>query len=439
MMTSYADMPRTLPARRAPVMWRALACALCLGINLVQSAATAVSVATAASLPASQATAASQSFYANTFEKRPRFAAMTDLGRRLFFDPVLSASGALACSTCHDPGHAMGPPNNLPVQLGGHSGKQAGLRAVPSLRYTQNVPVFTEHFFEDDGNDSEDQGPAGGRTWDGRAQSAHDQARLPLFSTLEMANTDVASVIARLRKTRYANQFRETYGSHVLDDTGQALRALLMALEVFQQSPPEFYPYDSKYDAWLRKQASLSAQEERGLDLFNDPRKGNCASCHPSGIKDGAFPAFTDFGYIALGVPRNRAIAANSDPTYFDLGLCGPLRSDLRDKPDLCGRFRTPSLRNVATRKVFFHNGGMNRLEDAVRFYATRDTQPESWYPRALDGTVRKFDDLPPDYQANVEMKPPFGQHAGEPRNLSDADVADIVAFLATLTDGYRP
>ncbi|HVO46540.1 MAG TPA: hypothetical protein VMT29_09410 [Steroidobacteraceae bacterium] len=61
--------------------------------------------------------------------------------------------------------------------------------AVPSLRYTQNVPVFTEHFFEDDGNDSEDQGPAGGRTWDGRAQSAHDQARLPLFSTLEMAPT----------------------------------------------------------------------------------------------------------------------------------------------------------------------------------------------------------------------------------------------------------
>ncbi|HUI58865.1 MAG TPA: cytochrome c peroxidase [Steroidobacteraceae bacterium] len=404
---------------------------------MVSAVLACISVDPIPSFAGSQGTAASQSFYANTFEKRPGFAAMTALGRRLFFDPVLSASGTMSCATCHDPGHALGPPNSLPVQSGGISGKETGLRAVPSLRYAQNVPAFTEHFFEDDGNDSEDQGPAGGRTWDGRAQSAHDQARLPLLSRLEMANTDVASMISRLRSAACADQFRDTYGQHVLDDTDRALKALLLALEVYQQSPPEFYPYDSKYDAWLRRQVDLSPREQRGLNLFNDPRKGNCASCHPSGIKDGAFPQFTDFGYTALGVPRNRTIAANADAAFYDLGLCGPLRSDLRDNPGMCGRFRTPSLRNVATRRVFFHNGAVSRLEDAVRFYATRDTQPESWYPRAPDGTIRKFDDLPAPYQVNIEMKPPFGQHAGEPRLLSEEDVADIVAFLNTLTDGY--
>lgn len=394
--------------------------------------------ATAGSL-AETGTAASRSFYANTFEKRPSVPDLTALGRQMFFDPSLSASGRMSCATCHDPGHAFGPANDLPVQPGGLGNKESGLRAAPSLRYTQDIPAFTEHFFEDDGNDSEDQGPTGGRTWDGRAQSAHDQARLPLFSALEMANEDVGSVVEKLRRAQYADRMRATYGKDVFEDPQQALKALLMALETFQQSAPEFYPYDSKYDAWLRRQAALTPEEERGLALFNDPRKGNCARCHPSGIKDGAFPQFTDYGFIALGVPRNESIAANKDPGFYDLGLCGPLRVDLKDKPETCGLFRTPSLRNVALRKVFFHNGVMHRLEDAVRFYATRDTSPESWYPRAADGTVRKFDDLPARYASNIEAGAPFGQRPGDAPVLSEGEIKAIVAFLNTLTDGYRP
>ena len=94
-------------------------------------------------------------------------------------------------------------------------------------------------------------------------------------------------------------------------------------------------------------------------------------------------------------------------------------------------------MRNVAKRPVFFHNGVVKRLEDAVRFYATRDTRPQDWYPRAADGTVRKFDDLPPQYIQNVENKPPFGREVGGQPALSDSDVTDIVAFLNTLTDGW--
>ena len=330
---------------------------------------------------------------------------MAALGKALFFDPALSASGKQACASCHSPTHAYGPPNDLSVQLGGTGMNKTGVRAAPSLRYLQKVPPFSEHFYESDGNDSEDQGPTGGYTWDGRVSSTHDQARIPLLSGHEMANGTQASVVAKLRNGRHAQTFRQVFGNDILDNEDTAFRAALMVLEVFQETPSEFYPYDSKYDAFLRKQVKLSPQELRGLKAFADPAKGNCASCHVSAIKqDGAFPAFTDFGHIAVGVPRNRSLAANADPKFFDLGLCGPDRTDLKDRTDYCGRFRTPSLRNVALRKTFFHNGAIHSLEDAVRFYAQRDTQPQKWYPRKADGTVDKFDDLPAQYRANVNM-----------------------------------
>jgi len=378
-------------------------------------------------------------FYAETFEKPPASAAMMAVGRRLFFDKSLSASGTLACSSCHDPERRFGPPNELPVQRGGGDGRRAGVRAVPSLTYVQNVPPFTEHHFDDDGDDSIDQGPAGGRTWDGRSPSAHEQARLPLFSPFEMANATVKEVVSAVQRAGYAKQFRDTFGEHVFDDEASAFKGVLMALEAYQQTPEEFYPFSSKYDAWLRHQASLSAEETRGLAAFNDPARGNCARCHPSGMRAGAFPQFTDFGYAGLGAPRNPRIPANADPRYFDLGLCGPLRTDLAGKPQYCGLFRTPSLRNAALRRVYFHNGVFHRLGDVVRFYAQRDSQPQKWYPRGADGGTEKFDDLPKAYRANLDRQPPFDRHPGDPPALSDREIEDIVAFLNTLTDGYEP
>jgi cytochrome c peroxidase len=380
-----------------------------------------------------------ESFYAANFERTPTAAAMTEVGRALFFDRTLSASGRLACATCHDPKAAFAAANALAVQRGGRSMRVAGVRAVMSLMYGQNLPPFTEHYVEDEGNDSVDQGPAGGRTWDGRAQSAHDQARLPLFSPLEMGNVSAAAVVTRVARSPNAARFRATFGEHVFDDAGLAFKGVLIALETFQQSPADFYPYSSKYDAWLRHQTSLSPAEARGLETFNDPAKGNCARCHPSGVREGAFPQFTDFGYAALGVPRNEAIPANADRRYVDLGLCGPLRTDLRDRHEYCGLFRTPSLRNVALRRALFHNGVVHRLQDAVRFYAERDTRPEKWYPHAPDGTIRKFDDLPTEYQGNVDREAPLDRHLGDPPALNEGDIKDLVAFLRTLTDGYRP
>lgn len=378
-------------------------------------------------------------FYANSFEKPPSAARMARIGRALFLDRSLSASGRLACATCHDPARAYGPSNDSPVERGGADGRSAGVRAVPSLMYAQNVPPFTEHFFDSDQDDGIDQGPAGGRMWDGRSQSAHDQARLPLLSAFEMANATPQAVVSKVERATYAAQFRETFGERVFADGALAFKAVLLALETFEQTPSEFYPYSSKYDAYLRNQTVLSRQEARGLAAFNDPSKGNCARCHPSSIREGAFPQFTDFGYAALGVPRNHAIPANADAKYHDLGLCGPLRTDLAGRTEYCGLFRTPSLRNVARRRVYFHNGVFRRLDDVVRFYATRDTAPEKWYPRSAGGGTLKFDDLPVEYWTNLDRLVPFDRRAGDEPALSEADIRDIVAFLRTLTDGYRP
>jgi len=376
-------------------------------------------------------------FYLNSFDKTPSAAALTAIGRALFFDPGLSASGALACASCHDPQHAFASPNVRAVQRGGADRGQPGVRAAPSLMYEQNMPPFTEHFFDSDGDDSVDQGPAGGSLWDGSAQSAHEQARVPLLSEFEMANPSADAVVAKVARAPYAAQFRRAFGASVFDDRGRAFKAVLLALETFEESPTDFYPYSSKYDAFLRGTASLSVAERRGLAAFNDPARGNCARCHPSAMREGAFPQFTDFGFAALGAPRNPAIPANADPRYYDLGLCGPLRKDLAGRREYCGFFRTPTLRNVARKRVFLHNGAFHALEDVVRFYAERDTAADKWYPRGANGAAVKFDDLPPEYRKNVDEEPPFGRHAGEAPALRDDDVRDIVAFLNALSDGY--
>ncbi len=412
-----------------PKKLRLLAGLLCAGLG----ATSAISQPSAIAQPGDADLSRAQAY--------ARAAQLEALGRVLFADPSLSASGQIACATCHDPQRSFGPPNGLAVQLGGKDLRQPGIRAVPSLKYLQVIPQFTEHYYEsdDEGDDSIDNGPTGGLTWDGRVDRGRDQARIPLLSPFEMANDDAAAVVATVRGVSYAGMLRKIFGDTILDDDDKAFAAITEALEVFQQDYREFYPYSSKYDAYLAGRAVLTKQEAHGLALFNDPNKGNCGNCHRSlRGKDGTPPQFTDYGLIAIGVPRNRDIPANRDPNFFDLGACGPLRTDLASHPEYCGRFVTPTLRNVALRQTFFHNGAVHSLREAIAFYVERDTDPGKWYPRDATGRVQKFDDLPPLYRENVNMEPPFGGHPGDPPTLSAGEIDDVIAFLNTLTDGYE-
>ncbi|WP_375508042.1 cytochrome-c peroxidase [uncultured Caballeronia sp.] len=364
---------------------------------------------------------------------------MTSVGEKMFMDPSLSGSGKLACASCHSPSHAFGPPNGLSVQLGGSDMHRPGFRAVPSLRYLQSVPQFTQHFHDsdDEGDESVDAGPTGGLTWDGRVDHGADQARIPLTSSFEMGSTP-AQVVAAVKAAPYAGEFREAFGANVFDKDDKAFDAILRSLEAFEQTPQKFYPYTSKFDAFLAGKSKLNEAELRGLELFNDENKGNCAACHISQrAKDGSPPQFSDFGLIAVGVPRNRALPINRDPKFFDLGACGPERHDLKGQSEYCGIFRTPSLRNVATRKAFFHNGIYHSLDEVVRFYVQRDTNPEKFYPVA-HGKVQKFDDLPKRYWSNINTEAPFDRKPGDAPAMNEAEIKDVVAFLNTLTDGYE-
>ena len=360
------------------------------------------------------------------------------LGREIFFDRSLSASGRMACATCHDPDHAYGPPNGLAVQLGGAGLDQAGLRAVPSLRYLRFTPKFTRHLAQPSSDGVEDEGPAGGFARDGAAATLHDQALLPLLNPLEMANADVAAVAARLQGTSYAARFRALYGSAVFDRPAQAVARAADALEAFEREDPSFEPYTSKFDSVMSGHAAFTAQERRGYRLFNDPHAGNCAKCHIDAPGPGGRPAqFTDYGFVALGVPRNHELAANRDPRRFDLGLCGPVRSDLVGEPSLCGMFKTPTLRNVALRQTFFHNGVLHSLDKVLQFYSERDSAPAKWYATG-SGKLRSYDDLPSSYRTNVDhVDEPFTHKPGDKPVFSRRDIDDLIAFLQTLNDGY--
>ncbi|MDB6013437.1 MAG: cytochrome c family protein, partial [Gammaproteobacteria bacterium] len=374
------------------------------------------------------------------------------LGRQIFFDPTLSASGKLSCASCHDPTNAYAAPKASGVVIrGGANMDRPGLRAVPSLRYLSDTPRFSRHTYMDMGRDREDVGPAGGFMLDGRADNLREQMLLPLLDPAEMANSSVADVAARLRRTPYAAQLRQaadspSTSSHPLAGaqppadarpsagTQPLVDAAAAALERFELEDPSFHPYNSRFDRYLRGTAALSTDELEGLRLFIDPTKGNCAACHTATTGPGGrAPTFTDYSFHALGVPRNPAIPANADPRFFDLGLCGPRRTDLHNESQYCGYFKTPTLRNVARRQFFFHNGQFANLQDVMHFYVERDTDARRWYP-TLAGKLQQFDDVPTRYRGNVNISDaPLNRSRGDQPALDDDEIGKVIVFLGTL------
>jgi cytochrome c peroxidase len=393
--------------------------------------------------------------------------AMALLGQELFHDPRLSGSGKLSCASCHDPAHAVGPPGAVSVMIGGLDMHTAGFRAVPSLRYLYRQPAFTigpdttsgdndaapnlqQQAQQALGHDKVLKSaqapqaaavnlvPQGGNFWDGRSDTLQQQASVPLLNAAEMAGS-TAGVVKELEQAEYAADFRALFGPNVFQNSRLLMAEAMFAIARYQIEDPSFHPFTSKYDAWLEGKARLAADEARGYLAFNDPARGNCAACHlDKPTRDNLPPLLTDFQYEALGVPRNAAIPANRDPNYYDLGICGPYRKDMQDQVQYCGMFLTPSLRNTATRKVFFHNGAFHTLEEVMDWYVNRDLQPERFYSRDASGNVVKYDDLPPQYRRNVDATDaPFDRHPGDQPALNKQEIQDVIAFLHTLDDGY--
>src|SRR3984885_657176 len=415
-------------------------------------------------------------------------------GKAIFFDTSLSVSGPQSCGTCHVPSLAFtadpATDHGLPVPLGGANMDQTGFRNAPSLMYASFTPPF-----------SLTDGPTGGFFRDGRASSLAAQAQQPFVTPFKMANQDAAEVVARLQKSSATLQaFVAAYGEAVLSDPDAALEDIGLAIAAYETEDSGFHPFSSKYDYSLQGKAQLTAQEQSGLDLFNNPTKGNCTACHPSQAQAFSSHAlFTDFTFDNIGVPRNWKIPANTpgavspidgavlttvlapvdvpadaEYAYYDMGLCGPLEpspSDVNARPNLsatttlCGVFKVPTLRNVAITAPYFHNGVFANLHQVIEWYVTRDINNNTannpnpvaagpgGNPYVAVGTfyvtaagtpdLYEYNDLPADYDANVNVgevpytPPTFG--GGQAPTLTAAEIDDVVAFLCALTDGFDP
>jgi cytochrome c peroxidase len=351
-----------------------------------------------------------------------------EAGRRLFFDGQLSDPPGTSCASCHDPARAFTGNNGSGTAVPRGSRPEArGTRNVPTVMYLATSPG--PGMSEKDGKPV----PSGGFFWDGRAVTLSDQALGPLFAPDEMNNRDAAALVARVAASDSAPALRQAFGAGVFADTGSALKAITTALAAFEQSPI-FAPFSSKFDAVLRGQARLTPQEERGQSLFTIAQKGNCAACHTlnADSREPRDSLFTDFGFHALGVPRNADIVQAGQS---DLGYCAAQPGGEAANSRWCGWFKTPTLRNIKLTAPYMHNGHFATLREAVAFYATRDTHPERWYPKG-----EKFDDLPAPFHANVDLETrPYHRRPGQRPALNDEEIDDIVAFLETLTDGYTP
>jgi cytochrome c peroxidase len=393
--------------------------------------------------------------------------AMARLGRDIFFDTSLSSSGKMACASCHSPDHAYGPPIDGPVMLGGPALMLPGARAVPSLTYLERQPNFSigpddrenetvtlaqmavvgqtaervQKTASQAAQSATNIVPQGGLFWDGRADTLQMQASGPLLDPREMDGGSIEIIAEKLRQAPYARKFATLFGENIFTNANLLVAEATFAVGRYQIEEPSFHPYTSKFDYWLEGKARFSDSEMQGYRLFNDQEKANCAGCHNSQpSRDGFPPLFTDTQYEALAPPRNLALADTKDPNYFDLGVCGPIRKDVADQTQFCGMFKTPTLRNTAVRRAFFHNGVFQTLQQVMDFYNFRDTNPEKVYPLGADGKAQKYNDIPVQYHANVDVSdPPFNRHPGETPAMTAQDEADIIAFLKTLNDGYKP
>jgi cytochrome c peroxidase len=345
------------------------------------------------------------------------------LGRAIFFDATLSEPRGTSCASCHDPARAFsgvnGSTNGLP--RGSRPGHFAR-RTSPSLLYLRYVPSFR---FHQEGDDPQAE-PFGGLFWDGRVDNVRALARQPLLNPDEMNNADGMAIATKLARAPYAAELTRLVGAPTtaeaaLDGVGRALEAFLTS--------DEMAPFSSRFDAFVRGKGTLTALERRGLALFEDPLKGACSSCHlvDVGSHDPVASLLTDYGYDAVAAPRNARAPRRREP---DLGACEP-HGPQTSEPAPCASFRTPSLRNVAVRASFMHNGTFTRLRDVVAFYATRGTDPKRWYPSGV-----LFDDVPKQFRGLVNVtSPPYDRRPGYPPALTDEEIDAVVAFLGTLTD----
>ncbi len=346
-----------------------------------------------------------------------------ELGKVLFSDPSFSASRTMSCATCHDPtqgftDHRVNRGKTM-VSLGDdlHS---TGNRNAPTAAYASTSPAF--HY------DTKLNEYVGGQFWDGRAATLADQAMGPPLNPLEMALASATDIVKRLQENSlYRDTFQQLYGANIFDlpqdpkATPPAYAAFGKALQAFE-STEDFSSYDSKYDRFLKGEYELTPLEDLGRTLFFSNNNVNCSTCHKLQAEDSPAEPFTNHQYRNIGVPSNPDMLAlgQVDANYIDHGL---LENPAVTDSQFDGKFKNPTLRNVAITGPYMHNGVFKELRTVIEFYdhynnPERKTNPETgqpWQQPEVADTINKKD---------LEAQP-----------LTDRKIDALVAFLKTLTD----
>jgi cytochrome c peroxidase len=309
------------------------------------------------------------------------------LGQKLFFDGRLSADGTVACSTCHDPARAF--TDGRPVSIGIKG--RAGQRNAPTiLNALYNKTQF----------------------WDGRVKTLEEQAALPIVNSVEMGQPSLDAAVARIAAIgAYQRAFRRVFGG---PPNG---RDLLRAIASYERTQLAF---DSPFDHFIAgDKNAIGPSAIRGWNVFNS--RGRCNKCHALTEEKRDVTNFTDndFHNIGIGIIRHNVVAlarraeqlVNSGDTaaidnaaiQTDMSALG--RFLISKKESDIASFKTPNLRNVLVTGPYFHDGSQETLWDVLDHYNKGDG-----------------------------LQNPFLDEDIQPLALTEADIDDVVAFLASLT-----
>lgn len=347
-------------------------------------------------------------------QQGPGSASLITLGQGLFFDKDLSFNRTQSCASCHQPEHAFTDSRSNQYSFAasiGADGKSLGDRHAPSLSYVGLIPPLQETggIF------------SGGHFWDGRARNLEEQASQPLFNSIEMALADETALRDRLlEKDAYAGAFRQLFSDDIFEkansEPGVLSQAFSQAIVAFLRTE-YFSPFDSRYDRYLLGEYMPTTQEYIGMALFFSKDFTNCSHCHQlNSLPSAKGETFSNYQYENIGIPVNAVLRQqnNKGDDYVDTGFMEQ------------GRFKVPTLRNVAVTAPYMHNGIFTELRTVLMFYNKYNTTGE-------DSEINPETGGPwgsPEVSGHLDM---FKLNSGVP--LSNLHMNALEAFLKMLTD----
>jgi len=343
-----------------------------------------------------------------------------ELGKQLYFDSNLSFNRTQSCATCHTPNLGFVDQQNTKfkgaVSLG-DDGKSFGDRSAPTASYANQIPDF--HLRKNGEY-------VGGQFWDGRETDLEGQAGGPPLNSIEMGMPSKELVLTRLKENDiYITSFKKIYGDDVLDMPDRAYEALTESIASFEKTD-FFSPFNSKYDRFLEGTYQLTEQEDLGMTLFFSEQFSNCNHCHQLKTRPAtAMETFSDYTYHNIGVPINTVVRShNKTPDdYRDLGLFN--HPKVSDKTHI-GKFKVPTLRNVAVTAPYMHNGVFKELETVVNFYNKYNSKNQK---RQINPETNELW-AKPEIEENISLE----QLQSGPA-LDDKRIKALVSFMKLLTD----